>query len=68
MRKLKLKSLQVESFDTTLTVARQPGTVHAHQCLTSRPQICGPNASAGCSEPSYETSWCTEDTCEPAWP
>jgi hypothetical protein len=66
MRKLKLKSLQVESFDTTLPAARQSGTVRAHQCPTYH--LCGPNASAGCPEPSHETSWCTEDTCEPAWP
>ena len=68
MRKLKLTSLQVESFNTSASVARQPGTVQAHQCPTYTPQICGPNASAGCSEPSHETSWCTEDSCEPAWP
>lgn len=67
MRKLKLNSLQVESFDTGLAAARQSGTVRAHQCPTHQPQVCGPNASAVCSEPSHETSWCTEDTCEPAW-
>lgn len=68
MRKLKLKSLQVESFDTSTTAPRQSGTVHAHRCPTYVPQDCGPNASAGCSQPSHESSWCTEDTCEPAWP
>jgi hypothetical protein len=68
MPKLKLESLQVESFDTTPTAPMEAGTVHAHGLPTYDPQVCGPNASAECPEPSWETSWCTEETCEPAWP
>lgn len=63
MRKLKLESLQIESFDTAPAARRQSGTVQAHQCPTHAPQDCGPNASAGCSEPSHESSWCTENAC-----
>jgi hypothetical protein len=64
MRKLKLESLQVQSFATAPAARRQSGTVHAHECPTYVPHDCGPNASAGCSEPSHESSWCTENACE----
>lgn len=68
MRTLKPESLRVESFETTSPAARQAGTVLAHILPTHDPAACGPNASADCPEPSWESSWCTEDTCEPAWP
>jgi hypothetical protein len=65
MRKLKLETLQVQSFATTPAAHRRPGTVHAASILlpTYDPQVCGPNVTVGCSEPSHESSWCTEDTC-----
>lgn len=74
MRKLKLESVQVQSFATTPAAPRQPGTVRAYVLAASillptyDPQVCGPNVTVGCSEPSHESSWCTEDSCEPAWP
>jgi hypothetical protein len=73
MRKLKLDSLKVESFDTTPAAARQRGTVNAHGVPTNTPAGCGPTRNQECT---FTCSWdtncpavcfgATENTCETA--
>ena len=60
MRKFKLESLTVESFDTMPAERTQRGTVYGEQCT------CPSNCSCpGC--PSCDPSWCDTacDSCSP---
>jgi len=73
MRKLKLESVKVESFDTTPATPRGRGTAHAHQIPTWNAEQCGDtryfDCTPGCSWDTACPSVCfgqTEDTCEPA--
>ena len=65
MRKLKLESLQVESFETTEAGPKGRGTVQGAQLAdTNDPKACG--ASNACPTPVLDCTWgCTEfiETC-----
>jgi hypothetical protein len=56
MRKLKLESLQVESFDTTPAAPSRRGTVIAHGVPTNTPVGCGPTNDQVCT---FTCSWDT---------
>ena len=62
MRKLKLESLQVESFDTTAATPPARGTVQGHGAPGSPQEtqvyMCTDTVGADCSE------GCTYNTCE----
>jgi hypothetical protein len=69
MRKLKLESLQVESFETA-PAPRERGTMYAHQPPPTK-RDCGPDTNAdmdctfGCSTQVYcETEYCETVYCE----
>lgn len=73
MRKLKLESVKVESFDTTPVAPQTRGTAYAHQVRTWNAAQCGEtnhfDCTSGCSWDTACPSVCfgqTEDTCEPA--
>ena len=72
MRKLKLESLNVESFETTPSRPAPRGTVDAHGVPTFDPRVCPPTQDADCIYPSWNTACptvCfgeTENTCASA--
>lgn len=75
MRKLKLESLQVESFETTLTASRDRGTVNAHgkpkptTLQTYNVDICGDtqyfDCTLGCSINTACPNGCIEVMADP---
>jgi hypothetical protein len=61
MRKLKLESLQVESFDTTATAPRLRGTVAGHQDTDmSYCEICQGSYDHPCGLETYDVVVCGE--------
>src|SRR5688572_6725865 len=59
MRKLKLETLQVESFETTSTGRTSRGTIEGHDAVAPDTRRCGDTGPSYCHV-CYET-----DTCEP---
>ena len=73
MRKLKLESVKVESFDTTAGAPQTRGTAYAHQVRTWNAAQCGETNHFDCTPVCSWNTACpsvcfgqTEDTCEPA--
>jgi hypothetical protein len=62
MRKLKLESLQVESFETTTTGARLHGTVHGH-APEKKSRFCDGNTGPSYCVECYPVSY--DGACEP---
>ena len=61
MRKLKLESLNVESFDTTATAPRPRGTVAGHEDTgMSYCEICRHTYYDGCEPDTYDVDLCGE--------
>lgn len=63
MRKLKLESLQVESFETTSAAARPRGTVEGHEDIdTGRSYcaICQLSVDFPCEPNTYDVNACGE--------
>lgn len=78
MRKLKIESLQVESFDTTPVATQGRGTVNAHDgpgthvpLLTYSPAECGDtnymDCTYGCSINTACPNGCIEAAAEPGY-
>jgi hypothetical protein len=61
MRKLKLESLNVESFDTTATAPRPRGTVAGHEDTgVSQCEICRHSYDNVCEPDTYDVVLCGE--------
>ena len=62
MRKLKLESLQVESFETTSTGRTSRGTIEGHDAVAPDTKRCGGDTGPSYCHVCYETQ---ETFCEP---